>query len=217
MAEALFAVAEDAEAPLQRVTSLRDVTNVVIDLVEEFAFALGPLTYEAATPADLKRLKALAELADTVLDSAALLARAHDAVAKRLASEGAVAVLGALVLLARQRVEGEVTALLVADVTRTLYGAQGWVGAEWGARSTGDRLALSNTRLDPPGVWMEYDRRVLVEGWMKKQKPRKEQRRRKRRLRRLKRKGGTGADPGWLADLLASGIHELRRNETTGS
>ncbi len=210
MAEVLLAVAEDSAASLQCATSLWDVNKVVIDLVEEFAFALGPLAYEATTPADLERLTALADLADTVLDIAALLARVDDASAARMVSEGAVGVLGTLVLLVRQRGVGEVTPLLVADVASWLYGAQGWVGADSAARGAGDQLVLSGTCSDPPVVWMEYDRTALVEGWVKKQKPREEQRRRNRRLRRLGREGGASTDSARLADLLASGVRRAR-------
>ena len=193
-------------------------TKVVAELVEEFAFALGPAAYSAKSAADRRELARLVRLADLVLDVAALTARADSRAKGHLKDSGEVGVVGMLTALGEHRARGHIAQLLVADVVAMLYRAQGWVGAVMGAEQVGHEVWLEAYRDTAQETPAQHEREANAIAWMSGFNPRLERRRRVTRLKQLAHRvrGRTGfLGQGWkrwkptpetLAMVLAEGV-----------
>ena len=192
--------------------------KVVAELVEEFAFALGPAAYSAKSPADRRELGRLVKLADLVLDVAALTARADPQAKGHLTDSGEMGVVGMLTALGEHRAQGHITQLLVADVAVMLYRAQGWVGAVMGAEQVGSEAWLEAYRDTAQEVSAKHEREANAIAWMSGCNPRLERKRRVTRLKQLARevRGQSGLlglgwmrwkpTPDTLAMALAKGV-----------
>ena len=192
--------------------------KVVAELVEEFAFALGPAAYSAKSHADRIELAGLVRLADLVLDVAALTARADSQAKRHLIGAGKVGVVGMLTALGEHRARGHIAQLLVADVAAMLYRAQGWVGAVMGAEQAGHEIWLEAYRDTAQEVPAKHEREENAIAWISGFSPRLERKRRVTRLKQLARdvRGRSGfLGQGWkrwkpthetLATALAQGI-----------
>ena len=218
----LIARAEEASQALKNCTTFLEANNVVADLVEELAFALGPAAYRAKSRADRRELGQMAELAEVVFDVAALVARADKHAKAHLANSEEVGVAGTMTALAEHRARGHITPLLVADVAAMSYRAQGWIGAVMAAQGFADKAWMAAYRASAQEVPANYEREANAITWMSGFNSELERKRRVGRLKQLARKGrGRSGFPrtGWvrwkptpetLGEVLANGVRAAK-------
>ena len=214
----LIARTDDASRMLQNCQTAVEAAKVVAELVEEFAYGLGPAAYSAKSRADKRELARLVALGDLVLDVAALAARADLPARTLLTDSSEVAVVGMLTALAEARAQGHVDVLLAADVAAMLYGAEGWVGPQWAAEQVAGETLLAASRASAQHLPASYEREANAIAWMSGFNPDLERKRRVGRLKQLARQvRGRSEFPrtGWvrwklrpeaLAALLANGV-----------